>query len=572
MNLKSRQSITSLAATFILLALTACNGGGDKDNPDNFTGLKIKILVGSALGDFCTSAIAKFNATQPQLDNGTAFRATCETKGSGDVVTQLVSLSRQHKAGTLKADAPEFPSLVSLDGDIYYTQMLYEMNQLFPGQKYIPEITDSPLLASSPMVFMVQKDLAKGWRKTSDPYKALVSAKTHRDIDPSAPPLAIHYVHTAPTRSNSGLQTLVAQYASIAGKRPEQLTIADIQRDRSQILQIQSKITRYGVSTNSLAKAMVQNGSFWATVASVYESSVIAANSSLQPGQQHYEAVYPKATFTSNMRLIIPNAPWMSADEKAAAEKLSNYLRSPEIQTIASDLGLRPGTPGVALGVKFTPEYGIKAQINYDSLRSPQPEVVAAMLKSWQEVVKKPSLVVVVVDSSGSMKGNKLPAVQQTLQNYINNLGGKDRIALIDFDSEIRPPVLVDGTPAGRDRGIQFISSLTVSGGTKLYDSALYARNWLQQNLRPDAINAVLILTDGEDSESNISLNKLSEELKKSNFSSDERIGFFTVGYGKEGDFNPEALRKIADLNGGYYSKGEPETISRLMADLQVEF
>jgi len=107
---------------------------------------------------------------------------------------------------------------------------------------------------------MVQKDLAKGWGKTSDPYKALVSAKTHRDIDPSAPPLAIHYVHTAPTRSNSGLQTLIAQYASVSSKRPEQLTIADVERARSQIQQIQSKITRYGVSTNSLAKAMVQNG------------------------------------------------------------------------------------------------------------------------------------------------------------------------------------------------------------------------------------------------------------------------------------------------------------------------
>lgn len=327
------------------------------------------------------------------------------------------------------------------------------------------------------MGFMVQKDLAKGWRKISDPYKALVSAKTHRDIDLSALPLAIHYVHTAPTRSNSGLQTLVAQYASIFGNRPEQITIADVERDRSQIQQIQSKITRYGVSTNSLAKAMVQNGSFWATVASVYESSVIAANSSLQPGQQHYEAVYPKATFTPNMRLIIPNAPWMSADEKAAAEKLSNYLQSPEIQTIARD--------------------------------------VAAMLKSWQEVVKKPSLVIVAVNSSSSMDGNKLPAVQQTILNYINSLGGKDTIALIYFDSEIRFPVLVDGTPAKRDRKIQFISSFKVSGGTKIYHSALYARNWLQRNLCQDAINAVLLLTDGEDSELNISLNMLSEKLKK---------------------------------------------------------
>ncbi|HEY9783220.1 MAG TPA: hypothetical protein V6D09_24165 [Leptolyngbyaceae cyanobacterium] len=99
MNL-NRQLIATLAATLISLSLTACNGGGDKDNPDNFTGLKIKLLVGSALGDFCTSAIASINASQPKLKNDTALLATCETKGSGDIVTQVVSFGRQHKAGT----------------------------------------------------------------------------------------------------------------------------------------------------------------------------------------------------------------------------------------------------------------------------------------------------------------------------------------------------------------------------------------------------------------------------------------------------------------------------------------
>jgi Ca-activated chloride channel family protein len=382
----------------------------------------------------------------------------------------------------------------------------------------------------------------------------------------------VNYVHTAPTRSNSGLQTLVAQYVSVSGKRPEELTIADVQKFQPQIQQIQSKITRYGVSTNSLAQSMVKNGPFWASVGSVYESSVIAANSGLQPGQQRYTAVYPKATFTSNMRVIVPNAPWVSADEKVAAEKFITYWRSPETQKIATDLGLRPGTPGVALGAKFSPDFGVESQTKYDSLRPPKPEVVDAMLKSWQEASKKPSLVVVVVDSSGSMEGNKLPAVQNTLLNYINNLGVKEQIALVDFDSEIRPPVLVDGTPQGRDRGLQFISGLKADGGTRLYDAALQARNWLQQNRRQDAINAVLILTDGEDSGSQVSLDQLSTELQKSGFSTDQRIGFFTVGYGKEGEFNPDALKKIAELNGGYYSKGDPETIARLMSDLQVEF
>jgi Ca-activated chloride channel family protein len=433
-------------------------------------------------------------------------------------------------------------------------------------------VTESPLIASSPMVFMAQAEIASGLRQKPDPFQALAAAKTHRDIDPKSPPLTVHYVQTAPTRSNSGLQTLVAQFAAVSGKRPEQLTVADVKQYQSQVQQIQSKVTRYGVSTNSLAKAMVQNGPYWASVGSVYESSVITANANLPPGQPRYEAVYPKSTFSSNMRVILPQAPWVSADEKAAAEKVIEFLRSPDVQKIASDLGLRPGAPGVPLSPKFSPEFGVQPQPQYDSYRPPKPEVVDAMLKSWQEVTKKPSQVVIVVDSSGSMSGNKLPAVQQTLQTYINGLGPKEQVALIDFDSEIRPPVLADGSPQGRDRGIAFISSLSANGGTKLYEASLYARNWLRQNLRKDAINAVLILTDGEDAGSNISLEQLGEELKKSGFSTDERIAFFTVGYGKEGEFNPTALQQIASLNGGYYSKGDPETIARLMADIQVEF
>ncbi len=38
--------------------------------------------------------------------------------GSGDVVSRVASLSQQMKAGSLSAEAEEFPSLVSVDGDI----------------------------------------------------------------------------------------------------------------------------------------------------------------------------------------------------------------------------------------------------------------------------------------------------------------------------------------------------------------------------------------------------------------------------------------------------------------------
>jgi Ca-activated chloride channel family protein len=573
MVIKCRRLVAYVAIVSMLL-LTACGGAENNstNNLDNFNGLKIKFLVGSALDKFCEQAAQDFNATKPQLDDGKAFRVECEAAGSGDVVSQLVTKATQFKNGTLQESSPEFPTIVSVDGEIYQSRLIYQMNQLFPGQNYIPEITESPLLANSPMVLMAQADIASGLEKLDNPYKALVSAKNHRDIDPNAPSLNVNYVHTAPTRSNSGLQTLVTQFASVSGKRPETMTVADVQKFESQVQQIQSKITRYGTSTSSLAKSMVKNGQFWATVGSVYESSVIDANSHLQPGQQRYQAVYPKATFTSNMRAILPLAPWVSAEEKAAAEKFIDYLRSPQVQKIATELGLRPGIPGIPLGAKFSPEFGVNPQAKYDSLRPPQPEVVEAMLKSWQDVAKKPSLVVVVVDSSGSMEGEKLPAVQRTLQTYINSLGPKEQIALIDFDEDIRPPVLVNGTPEGKDKGMQFINSLEAGGGTRLYDSAIAARNWLSENLRKDAINAVLILTDGDDTTSETSLDKLKQELQKSGFNSDQRIAFFTVGYGNEREFNPEALKTIAELNGGYYSKGDPESISKLMSNLQLEF
>lgn len=549
-----------------LALLSACS---DSSQPQGF---EVKFLVGSALGEFCQQAATTFNQEKPKLENGQAFYLSCEAQGSGDVVTTLVGLAEQLQSGSRPAEDPAFPTLVSVDGEIYQSQLIYRMNQLFPGQKYIPEITDSPLLASSPMVFMTTTDLAPGLAKTDNLFKTLVTAKTHKDIDPASSAININYVHTAPTRSNSGLQTLVAQYAAISGKRPEQLTVADVQRLTPQIQAIQKKITRYGVSTDSLARAMVQNGPFWASVGSVYESSVIAANTDLQPGQTRFQAVYPAATFDSNMRAILPQAPWVSTEERAAAEQIISFLRSPTAQTIAANLGLRPGIPGVALGTRFSEEFGVDPLARFDSYRPPQPEVVEAMLNAWEQVAKKPSQVVLVVDSSGSMDGNKMPAVQQTLQTYLNSLSPKDRVALIDFDSDIRPPVQADGSAQGRDRGIQFISSLRVDGGTRLYDAALYARNWLQQNRRSEAINAVIILTDGEDSESQIQLDNLAAELQRSGFNSDQRIAFFTIGYGKEGEFNPEALKQIAELNGGYYRKGDPASISQVMADLQVEF
>ena len=568
----AKTRLVPVLGAIVTTLLYSCSSTTSSDSANSGAGLEIKFLTGSALEEFCSQAATQLNQSKPKTSDGTAFLLSCESLGSGDVVTKVSTLAQQLSTQAIAPEDPQFPVLISLDGDIYHNQLITQVDQYFPGQNLIPAVTDAPLLANSPMVFMTSAELAPGLRKQPKPFKALLTAKTHQDLDPQSLLQPIYFVQTAPTRSNSGLQTLVTQFAEVSGKLPDQLTVADVQQYQAQVKEIQKKVTRYGVSTGSLAKSMVSNGLYWASIGSVYESSVIEANSSGQPGQTRYEAVYPAATFTSNMRVMLPNASWVSEPERAAADQVIAFLRSPQAQAIATNLGLRPGIPGVPLGPKFSAQFGVDPNATYDSLRPPQTDVVNAMLKSWQEFAKKPSLVVLVVDSSGSMKGDKLPAVQSTLQAYINGLGPQDQVAMIDFDSQIRSPILIKGTPEGRQQGLQFIASLQAEGGTRLYDSALAARNWLKENLRSEGINAVLILTDGEDSESNITLEQLGAELQKTGFSSDERISFFTIGYGSAGEFNPQALEQIANLNGGYYREGNPQTIAKVMADLQVEF
>jgi Ca-activated chloride channel family protein len=363
-----------------------------------------------------------------------------------------------HARGVLQggqsAEDPRIPTLVSVDGEIYLDLLWHRLQRLAPSRELIPPPADAPALASSPMVFMTTPALAKGLDRP-DPFTALARSSNHRQLDPSAPSQPIRYVHSAPTRSNSGLQTLVAMVAEVAGKRPEALTLADVQAHGEEVAAIERHVTRYGSSTDELARAMQRNGPFWASVGSVYESSVVAVNASRQADQEPLKAVYPRATYASTMREILPEAPWVSPQEKQAALLIIERLQSEDLQRLAADQGLRPANPAVPPS-RVTAAYGADPRAVYDSLRAPKPEVVEAIIALWRNQAKKPSRVALVVDSSGSMKGEKLPAAQRSLQAYLAQIGPRDTVGLFDFDNRLRPPVVVSGGGAGDGSGGPF--------------------------------------------------------------------------------------------------------------------
>jgi Ca-activated chloride channel family protein len=537
--------------------------------------LELEMLVGSALKGFCQEAAKAIAQAPPRLADRTPVLLRCRAAGSGDVVSEMESHARGVLQGGQAADDPRIPTLVSVDGEIYLDLLRHRLQRLAPTRELIPAPADAPALASSPMVFMTTPALAKGLDRP-DPFTALARSSDHRQLDPAGPSQPIRFVHTAPTRSNSGLQTLVAMAAEVSGKRPEALTLADVQAHGDQVAAIQRHVTRYGSSTDELARAMQRNGPFWASVGSVYESSVVAVNASRQGDQEPLKAVYPRATYASTMRAILPEAPWVSPQEKQAALLLIERLQREDVQRLAAGQGLRPANPAVPPS-RVTAAYGADPRAVYDSLRAPKPEVVEAIITLWRNQAKKPSRVALVVDSSGSMKGEKLPAAQRSLQAYLAQIGPRDTVGLFDFDNRLRPPVVVTGGgaaggPAGGAAGARFIASLDAEGGTVLYDAIRQGRDWLRSTRRPGEILAVVVLTDGQDNGSRLSLEGLGGELKRSGFASDERIGVFTMGYGNQGDFDADVLRRIAESNGGDFTTGTADSIRRRMEDLQMAF
>lgn len=103
-------------------------------NNQQLTGLEIKFLVGSNLVEFCREAASKFNATNPQLEDGQDYYLNCEAKGSGDVVQNVLNLAQNLKSGNLLEEDTAFPTLLSVDGEIYQSQLIYQMNKLFQGK------------------------------------------------------------------------------------------------------------------------------------------------------------------------------------------------------------------------------------------------------------------------------------------------------------------------------------------------------------------------------------------------------------------------------------------------------
>jgi Ca-activated chloride channel family protein len=380
--------------------------------------------------------------------------------------------------------------------------------------------------------------------------------------------------HTHPNYSNSGLVSVVAE-AYAASNKQRGLTVADLQDPKVQTFmsQVESSIIHYGTSTGFFADRMFKGGPSYLSAAVMYENLVAAQEDARLKGtssQLSVVALYPKeGTFWSDHPYAILNAPWVTAEQKEGAKDFETFLLAKPQQLAAIALGFRPSDPSVPLSAPLDAAHGVDTQQPKTVLEVPSADVISAAQALWRQT-KKPVDVTVVLDISGSMGGDKIAAARNSVGQFIGLLDDNDRLAINVFNNTITP--LTPLTTLGPKRAdvSRHVSALVEGGGTALYDAVSQAYDEMTANGDPKHIRALVVMTDGQDTDSNSTLDELKAKIGATSEEGGNAIKIFTIAFGSDAD--QSVLTTIATAAGGQEYAADPKTISQTYAAIATFF
>lgn len=147
--------------------------------------------------------------------------------------------------------------------------------------------------------------------------------------------------------------------------------------------------------------------------------------------------------------------------------------------------------------------------------------------------------VVLLLDASGSMKGQPLADAKQAARRFVDSMESSDRIALVSFASE---PVVLQGFTTDRNALYAAIDGLAAGGETALYDGLVQAAGVLAASTTPERY--IVALSDGGDT---MSLNPPDNAARAV---TDAKAPVYAVAL-ESPEYNPATLETIAGVSGG---------------------
>ncbi|MFK4098870.1 substrate-binding domain-containing protein [Streptomyces sp. NPDC019531] len=384
-------------------------------------------------------------------------------------------------------------------------------------------VSETPVM-SSPVAIGVKsaKVKALGW-KSED--------VTWSQVEQAVQDGKLTYGMTDPARSNSGFSTLVSVASALSGAQSA-LTDADVTKATPRLKEFFKGQKLTSGSSGWLAAAYDRRGDVDALLN--YESVLkgIPDLTVIRPRDGVITADYPLTSLKST-----------SAQTREGVRRVTEDLRTEKIQRLITErTHRRPVVASVA------PASGLdttrRRELPFPGTRS----VADGLLDSYENELRRPSRTVYVLDTSGSMDGDRLSRLKTALTDLTGDFREREEVTLMPFGSEVKDVRTHVVDPADPRTGLDAIredtSGLSADGDTAIYTSLEKAYDHLGADR--DTFTSIVLMTDGENTagakaeDFDAFYSRLGQEAKD--------IPVFPILFG---DSDRSELAHIADLTGG---------------------
>lgn len=551
-----------IAVVLLCFTLIAC-GSETVGSLVGSNEVMVSMVYGSEKREWLEPLVAEFNAAQNEVVDGSTIVIEAEAMGSIEAINAIIAEEIQ-------------PVVWSPASSVYLPVAEARWHQKYGTELAAKSPSD---LVLSPVVIAMWEPMAQalgwpdepiGWSDISE----LAISEEGWDAYGYPEWGEFKFGHTHPDFSNSGLVSILAQAYAGAGKQ-RGLTQDDLlDPELAEFMeQVESSIIHYGSSTGFFADTMFKRGPSYLSATVMYENLVVAQESKRLSGESAQipvVAIYPKeGTFWTNNPYVILNAPWVTDAQKEAAETFEAFLLERAQQERAIALGFRPADPSIPLGSPLDAEHGVDPGQPQTVLEVPPANVIEGTQYLWQQS-KRPVDLALVVDTSGSMAGDKISTARTSLVEFIEQLSNRDRLQIILFDSQVSVLTPLTTLADKREELMRRVSGIIEGGDTSLYDATLEAYRQLEESGNPEHIRAVVVLSDGEDTSSIRSWQEVLAEIGTGGEAGGNSIKIFTIAFGSGADTT--VLQQMAEPTGGKQFKGDPTTIDEVYAEIALFF
>ncbi|MCB9134443.1 MAG: VWA domain-containing protein [Anaerolineales bacterium] len=532
-----------LTLSFIfMLVLSACSSV-DLPGPAHpaSDAVQIEVMANTSLKPWLTQAAEAFNKARFETASGKPVWVNLTFNDSGQAVVDILNGSR--------------PVLWIPDNPVWADVLAAQKNLSYQG--------DCVSVAQSPLVIAVWQPIAEalGWpgRELGWLDMGSLAADSTAWAYYSGGQFgdALRLGHTHPGLSATGAYTLLA-IVQAAQSKSDSVSLSDIQQPMVQasVGAFEGAVSWFSSNTAELGEAMQTRGASFLGAAVMYESDVFTLDGVVP--------IYPfEGTFMATHAACVNKSADVLAQESALIFR--NYLADMEAQTFAAQHGLRPVNASVPTPA-FDPALGFDPTQPSIQFASPSVEAVYAIQDVWQ-AARKPVNLVMILDTSGSMRGSKIESLQAAAAQFMDQMSENDYISIIVYEDV--PVLVLDHVHVGekRNEARQIIAALRAQGDTPLYDSIAIAADAINRTTSSQATNVMVVLSDGKDTNSR-EYERLTTGLV--DYAMGHSTTIFTIAYGADADVS--LLTGLAsDANGNFYL-GDEASIAAIYEAMSAAF